>query len=84
MVTMLHHFQQPPQLLAFGNYTHILRRTTIVADNLSAQDLAGRNDELSYQLAKRGKELKRDIEAVLTDNNAQVQVTLPQLVKPVV
>ncbi|MFZ9078149.1 MAG: DUF5309 domain-containing protein [Alphaproteobacteria bacterium] len=55
-----------------GNYTHILRRTTIVADNLSAQDLAGRNDELSYQLAKRGKELKRDIEAVLTDNNAQV------------
>jgi hypothetical protein len=55
-----------------GNYTHILRRTTIVADNLSAQDLAGRNDELSYQLAKRGKELRRDIEAVLTDNNAQV------------
>lgn len=55
-----------------GNYTHILRRTTIVADNMSAQDLAGRNDELAYQLAKRGKELRRDIEAVLTDNNAQV------------
>ena len=36
-----------------GNYTHILRRTLIVADNLAAQDLAGRNDELSYQLAKR-------------------------------
>ncbi len=55
-----------------GNYTHILRRTTVVADNLSSQDLAGRNDELSFQLAKRGKELRRDIEAVLTDNNAQV------------
>ena len=55
-----------------GNYTHILRRTTIVSDNLSAQDLAGRNDELAYQLAKRGKELRRDIEATLTDNNAQV------------
>jgi hypothetical protein len=55
-----------------GNYTHIRRRTTIVADNLAAQDLAGRNDELSYQIAKRGKELKRDIEATLTDNNAQV------------
>ena len=55
-----------------GNYTHILRRTTVVADNLSSQDLAGRNDELAYQLAKRGKELRRDIEAVLTDNNAQV------------
>ena len=55
-----------------GNYTHILRRTTIVAGNMSAQDLAGRNDELSFQLAKRGKELRRDIEATLTDNNAQV------------
>lgn len=55
-----------------GNYSHILRRTTVVADNLSSQDLAGRNDELAYQLAKRGKELRRDIEATLTDNNAQV------------
>jgi len=55
-----------------GNYTHIRRRTTIVADNLAAQNLAGRNDELSFQIAKRGKELKRDIEATLTDNNAQV------------
>ena len=55
-----------------GNYTHILRRTLIVADNLAAQDLAGRNDELAYQLAKRGKEIRRDVEAVLTDNNAQV------------
>ena len=55
-----------------GNYTHILRRTLIVADNMGAQDLAGRNDELAYQLAKRGKELRRDVEAVLADNNAQV------------
>ena len=55
-----------------GNYTHILRRTTIVADNFSALDLAGRNDELSFQIAKRGKELRRDIEATLTANNAQV------------
>lgn len=55
-----------------GNYTHISRRTVIVADNLSAHNPAGRNDELAYQLAKRGKELKRDIEAVLLDNNASV------------
>ena len=55
-----------------GNYTHIRRRTTIIADNFSSLDLAGRNDELAMQLAKRGKELKRDIEAVLTANNAQV------------
>ena len=54
-----------------GNYTHILRRTVIVADNLEAVDKAGRDSELAYQVAKRGKELKRDIEAVLTDNNAR-------------
>ena len=55
-----------------GNYTQILRRTVIVADNLESQDLAGRNSELAMQIAKRGKELKRDLEAVLTDSNAQV------------
>jgi len=55
-----------------GNHTHILRRTVIVADNLEAVDKAGRDSELSYQVAKRGKELKRDIEAVLTANNARV------------
>jgi hypothetical protein len=55
-----------------GNYTQILRRTVIVADNLDSQDLAGRNSEMAMQMAKRGKELKRDLEAVLCDNNAQV------------
>ena len=55
-----------------GNYTQILRRTVIVADNLEAVDKAGRDSEMSYQVAKRGKELKRDIEAVLTANNARV------------
>jgi hypothetical protein len=55
-----------------GNYTQIARRTMIVADNLSNQDLAGRNDEVSYQLAKRGSELKRDVELVLTANSAKV------------
>ena len=55
-----------------GNYTHIRRRTVIVADNLEAVDKAGRDSELAYQLAKRGKELKRDIEATLLANNARV------------
>tara|TARA_R110000868_G_scaffold318570_1_gene579302 strand:- start:1959 stop:2915 length:957 start_codon:yes stop_codon:yes gene_type:complete len=55
-----------------GNYSQISRRTLIVADNLANQSLAGRNDEVSLQMAKRGKELKRDIEAVLCANNAKV------------
>ena len=54
-----------------GNYTTILRRTIVLADNLAAQDLAGRNDEMAMQIAKRGKELKRDLEAVILDNNAR-------------
>lgn len=54
-----------------GNYTQIARRTMIVADNLGSQDLAGRNDEISYQMAKRGSELKRDVELVLTSNSAK-------------
>lgn len=55
-----------------GNYTHIRRRTMIVADNLEFVDKAGRDSEIAYQMAKRGSELKRDIEAVLTANNARV------------
>ena len=55
-----------------GNYTQVLRRSVIVADNLKSQDLAGRNDEFAMQIAKRGKELKRDLEAVLGLNNAKV------------
>lgn len=55
-----------------GNYTQILRRTLVVADNLAAHDLAGRNDEFAYQIAKRGRELKRDLEATLLLNNAKV------------
>lgn len=55
-----------------GNYTHIRRRTYVIADNLEFVDKAGRANEVAYQVAKRGKELKRDIEAVLLDNNAKV------------
>ena len=55
-----------------GNYSHIRRRTMIVEDRLEFVDKAGRDSEIAYQLAKRGKELKRDIEAVLLDSNARV------------
>jgi len=46
-----------------GNYTQIMRKDFIIADNLSgALDLAGRRSEIAYQLAKKGDELKRDME----------------------
>ena len=54
-----------------GNYTHIRRRTMVVEDRLEFVDKAGRDSEVAYQLAKRGKELKRDIEATLLRNSAR-------------
>jgi hypothetical protein len=59
-------FDSTAATVRVGNYTQIRRRTLAVSDNLSAQDLAGRNDEVAYQMAKRGKEIKRDVEAMLT------------------
>ena len=64
-------FDSTAATVRVGNYTQIRRRTLAVADNLSAQDLAGRNDEVAYQMAKRGKEIKRDVEAMLTGNTAR-------------
>ena len=51
-----------------SNRTQILRKTFVIADNLQFQDLAGRNSEIAYQITKQGKELKRDMEAVMTAN----------------
>ena len=46
-----------------GNYTQIMRKVGIVADNLNgAIDEAGRRSELAYQITKAGNELKRDVE----------------------
>ena len=65
-------FDATAATVRLGNYTHIRRRTVIVEDRLEFVDKAGRDSELAYQVAKRGRELKRDIEAVLLDNNARV------------
>ena len=53
-----------------GNYTQISVKTVVVSGTLEAVDKAGRRSELAYQLAKRSKELKRDME--LTVNSNQV------------
>lgn len=53
-----------------GNYCQISRKTVTVSGTQRASNPAGRADELSYQIAKRGKELKRDMEYALTRNQA--------------
>lgn len=55
-----------------GNYTQLADKVIQVSSTQRAANNAGRGDELSYQLMKRSKELKRDIESTLTSNNASV------------
>lgn len=55
-----------------GNYEQILDKVIRVTGTQEAVDKAGRDSEISYQVAKRGKELKRDLELVTTGNYASV------------
>jgi hypothetical protein len=57
-------FQTPAATARVGNYTQIMRKTLILSDTLESVDKAGRRSELAYQLAKRGAEIKRDLETV--------------------
>ena len=52
------------------NYTQISYKPVMVSGTQEAVDNAGRNSELAYQIAKAGKELKRDMELDLTGKNA--------------
>lgn len=55
-----------------GNYAQISRKEVIIAGTQDAIDKAGRDTELAYQVIKKGRELKRDIEAILLTNQAGV------------
>ena len=52
----------------FGNYCQLSWKVPRVSGTQRAVNSAGRRDEMSYQIAKRGRELKRDIETALTSN----------------
>lgn len=45
-----------------GNYTQISRKQVLVSGTARAVNMAGVSDELAYQVAKRGKELRLDME----------------------
>lgn len=61
-------FDTPSATTRVGNYTQIMRKTLILSDTLEQVDKAGRRSELAYQLAKRGAEIKRDLEFTLLAN----------------
>lgn len=52
------------------NYTQILTKTASVTGTQEAVKHAGRSSEMGYQLAKKTKQLKKDLEFALFDNNA--------------
>ena len=54
-----------------GNYCQIFRKVVSVSRTQRVILSAGRRDEYSYQLAKRGKELKRNIEKALLSPNGK-------------
>lgn len=57
------------------NYTQILDKVAIVTGTQEAVKHAGRSSEMGYQMAKRTKQLKKDLEFALFDNNAYVAGT---------
>jgi hypothetical protein len=50
------------------NKCQIFKKTMQVSGTQEVVDKAGRDSEIAYQLMKRGKEIKRDIEFTLTQN----------------
>ena len=51
-----------------GNYTAISDKVVRISGSQEAVDKAGRAREMAYQLVKRGRELRTDIELMMFDN----------------
>lgn len=62
-------FDSVTPTVRLGNYTQISRKTVVIADTEEVVRKAGRKSEMAYQVAKKGKELKRDIEYILVGTN---------------
>jgi hypothetical protein len=64
-------FSSPSATTRLTNYCQIAKKTALVTGTLEAVNKAGRNKEMAYQLVKRGKEMKRDMEFDICANNAK-------------
>ena len=58
-----------------NNQCQILRKVIVVSGRQNASDSAGRKNELAHQIAKKGKEMKRDKETILLSNQAKLTGT---------
>jgi hypothetical protein len=61
-------FDEVEPTVRLQNYVQISRKTVVIANTLEAVTKAGRKSEVAYQLAKKGAELKRDMEAIALSN----------------
>lgn len=52
-----------------GNYTQIAQKTISISGSDLSADNAGRASEMAYQMAKKGLEIKRDMETTLVGTN---------------
>ena len=55
-----------------GNYTQLFDAVAVVTSTQEKINKAGRSSEMRYQISKKMTELKRDLEAAITSNNAAV------------
>lgn len=62
--------QVPTATSKLSNYTQISRKDIVVSRTANKVNTAGRKEELAYQIVKKGKELKRDIESAAIQNKA--------------
>lgn len=53
-----------------SNYTQISKKSVMVSGTADAVRKYGRKEEFAYQIAKRGREIKRDIEYAIVGNQA--------------
>jgi hypothetical protein len=63
-------FSAATPTVRLGNFTQISRKDVIISGTLESVDKAGRRSELSYQMAKKSAELKRDMETTMLANQA--------------
>ena len=80
-------FPTPSATSRLNNNAQISRKTVIVSGTQDAVNKAGRKKEVVYQLMKRAKELRRDMEYVLTNNqtpvpNASANATTARALRP--
>jgi hypothetical protein len=59
-----------PAVTRLANRTQIVKKTAAVSGTTEAVNLYGTKSELAYQMAKRSKELKRDMETIMMGKQA--------------